>query len=286
MGNETYHTYFARRRDEDWEMIELYRFLNHKKDTKFKVLLLSFLQDYWQIDGIYVEGIEFRPIHGVNSEESVKIEVQPILESNTDMNQVQQLATDSSEISKRSANNDEGEKALSLNEVNEKKHLMLSAKEVLYDSSKVKCVKLFHLKPSEEPRFQEVIELLPQQVFSIKCKIQSQVLLPDTDYKCYLVFKLSEKCHGLHCPVKVKDVLHWKNKEIGILYFRTPSPWNIHNNSRVPQKREDGWMEVNVWKFNSTSELRNDYIPMHLKLIAYEGTMSGLIVGGLEIRPM
>ncbi|GKD68707.1 serine/threonine-protein kinase, active site protein, partial [Tanacetum coccineum] len=286
MGNETYHTYFATRRDEDWEMIELYRFLNHKKDTKFKVLLLSFLQDYWQRDGIYVEGIEFRPIHGMNSEESVKIEVQPILESNTDMNQVQQLATDSEIFSKRFANDGESEKVLSLNEVNEKKHLMLSAKEVLYDSSKVKCVKFFHLKPSEEPRFQEVIELLPQQVFSIKCKIQSQVLLPDTDYKCYLVFKLSEKCHGLHCPVKVKDVLHWKNKEIGILYFRTPSPWNIHNNSRIPQKREDGWMEVNVWKFNSTSELRNDYIPMHLKLIAYEGTMSGLIVGGLEIRPM
>ncbi|GKC42183.1 serine/threonine-protein kinase, active site protein, partial [Tanacetum coccineum] len=112
------------------------------------------------------------------------------------------------------------------------------------------------------------------------------MLLPDTNYTCYLVFKLSKKCHGLHCPVKVKDVLHWKNKVIGILYFRTPSPWNIHDNNQVPEKREDGWMEVIVWKFNSTSELRKDYIPMHLKLIAYEGTMSGLIVGGFEIRPI
>ena len=66
MGNETYHAYFARRRDEDWMMIELYRFLNHKKDTKFKVLLLSFLQDYCPRDGIYVEGIEFRPIHNAS----------------------------------------------------------------------------------------------------------------------------------------------------------------------------------------------------------------------------
>ncbi|PWA63849.1 serine/threonine-protein kinase, active site protein [Artemisia annua] len=204
----------------------------------------------------------------------------------SNMVQVQQLTTDSEEISKRSASDDEGEKALSLNEVNENKHLMLSAKEVLYDSSKVKCVKLFHLKPSEDPRFQEVIELLPRQVFSLKCKIQSQMSLLDTDYMCYLVFKLSEKCHGLHCPVKVKDVLHWKNKEMGILYFRTPSPWNIHDNHWVPKKREDGWLEVSVWKFNSTSDLRKDNIPMHLKLIAYEGTMSGLIVGGLEIRPV
>lgn len=66
MANEIYHTYFARRRDEDWMMIELYRFLNHENDTKFKVLLLSFLQDYCPRDGIYVEGIEFRPIHNAS----------------------------------------------------------------------------------------------------------------------------------------------------------------------------------------------------------------------------
>ncbi|GJV21858.1 serine/threonine-protein kinase, active site protein [Tanacetum coccineum] len=103
---------------------------------------------------------------------------------------------------------------------------------------------------------------------------------------CYLVFKLSEKCHGLHCPVKVRDLLHWKDKETVILYFRIPSPWNLHDNHRVPEKREDGWIEVLVWKFNSTSELRKDYIPMHLKLIAYEGTMSGLTVGSREVRPI
>ncbi|GKB01511.1 serine/threonine-protein kinase, active site protein [Tanacetum coccineum] len=284
MGKETLHAYFATWRDEDWMMVELCRFRNQKKDTNFEALLESFSRYFCKRNGIYIEGIEFRAIHDVNNEDSVKIEeVQQILESNTDMVQVQQRSTHSEEICNRPVNYDEGEKVLSLNEQNGKKHLMLSAKDFLHDTSDVKH---FLLKPSEEPRFQEVIELLPRQVFSIKCKIQSQMLLPDTNYTCYLVFKLSEKCHGLHCPVKVKDVLHWKNKDIGILYFRTPSPWNIHDNNRVPKKREDGWMEVTVWKFNSTSELRNDYIPMHLKLIAYEGTMSGLIVGGLEIRPV
>ena len=49
----------------------------------------------------------------MNNEESVKIEeVQQILESNTDMVQVQQRAIDSAEISKISANDDEGEKVL------------------------------------------------------------------------------------------------------------------------------------------------------------------------------
>ncbi|GJS97385.1 nucleoside phosphorylase [Tanacetum coccineum] len=156
MGKETLHAYFATWRDEEWMIIELCRFLNHKKDTNFEVLLESFSQYYCERNGIYIEGIEFRAIHDVNNEESVKIEeVQQILESNTDMVQVLQRATHSEEICNGSANDDEGEKALSLNEVNERKHLMLSAKEVLYDSSKVKCVKFFHLNPSEDPRFQK-----------------------------------------------------------------------------------------------------------------------------------
>lgn len=46
-----------------------------------------------------------------NNEESAKIEkVQQILELNTDIVHVKQLATDSEEISNRFANDDEGEK--------------------------------------------------------------------------------------------------------------------------------------------------------------------------------
>ena len=62
-------------------------------------------------------------------------------------------------------------------------------------------------------RFRDVIEVLPQQVFYLKCTIRSQMLSPDTEYVCYLVFKLSEKCQGLHCLVKVRDILHKENNE-------------------------------------------------------------------------
>lgn len=49
----------------------------------------------------------------MNNEDSVKIEeVQQILDSNTDMVQVQQRATRSEEICNRSTNDDEGEKVL------------------------------------------------------------------------------------------------------------------------------------------------------------------------------
>ncbi|KAJ9559394.1 hypothetical protein OSB04_014008 [Centaurea solstitialis] len=170
-----------------------------------------------------------------------------------------------------------------LGKMDGKKCHMLPAKVVLYNSSNDK---FFAQKPSTQSRFQEEIEVLRQQVLRIKCKIESQMLSPDTNYVCYLVFKLSEKCRGLHCPVKVRDQLHWKNKESEIVYFRSLSSWNLHDTDRIPEKREDGWMEINVWKFNSNDGIRHDCIPMNLKLISYEGTMSGLIVCGLEIRPL
>ncbi|KAJ9559397.1 hypothetical protein OSB04_014011 [Centaurea solstitialis] len=40
--------------------------------------------------------------------------------------------------------------------------------------------------------FEEVFEVLTQQVIVIKCKIECQMLSPDIDYACFLVFKLSE----------------------------------------------------------------------------------------------
>ncbi|CAH1429476.1 unnamed protein product [Lactuca virosa] len=137
-----------------------------------------------------------------------------------------------------------------------------------------------------ESRFSEVIELLPQQVFRINCKIENQMLSRDIEYVCYLVFKISKKCHGLHCPVKVRDLLHWSDEEAEILYFRTPRPWNLHDTNQAPKQRADGWMEVKAWKLNLNHEFKDDHFHVNLRLISYEGTMSGLIVCGLEFRPM
>lgn len=130
-----------------------------------------------------------------------------------------------------------------------------------------------------------MIELLPQHVFRINYKIQRQMLSQDTEYLCCLVFKLSEKCVGLHCPVMVRDLIRRNNKEAEVIYFRSPSPWNLHKNNSVPEQREDGWKEVKVWKFNS-GQLEYGHIHLNLKLMSYEGTMSGLIICGLEFRPM
>ncbi|MFS8026609.1 putative phloem protein [Helianthus anomalus] len=285
--NETLHAYFATWRKDKWMMVELYRFLN-KDGGDFEVLLESFSRCYCGTGPIYIEGIEFRAINNVTHEETEKSkDAQQMTRSNSSMGQKQQFPADNDETLELSENPNEASKLS-----NGKKHHMLSAKKVLYDSSNVK---LFKLKPSEQSRFGEVIEVLSQQVFRIKCKIESQILSPDTDYKCYLIFKLSEKCRGLHSPVnvrglhrpvKVEGQLQQSKKEAKAIYFRTPKEWNIHDINQVPKQREDGWMEVNVWKFNSKDQLRKDCIHLNLKLISYEGTMSGLIVCGLEFRPM
>ncbi|MFS7990815.1 putative phloem protein [Helianthus anomalus] len=167
--------------------------------------------------------------------------------------------------------------------MNGKKHLILSATDVLYNSPKLKS---FRFKSSADSRFQDVVELLPQQVFRMKYEIEIQRLSPSTEYTCYLVFKVSESSRGLHCPVKVRDLLNRKYKENQIIYFRCPTPLNQHDSFWVPTLRKDGWMEVMVWKFNSKyNKLGKNFIPMNLKLVTYEGTMSGLVICGLEFRP-
>ncbi|GJW92238.1 kinase-like domain, phloem protein 2-like protein [Tanacetum coccineum] len=280
-GHESMHAYFATWRDEQWMMIELHRFSNQNKDVVFEFLLESFSSYYCGDAAVYVEGIEFRPIDKVKHEEIGKLkEVQQVLKTDFNVDQVQLLPTNFEEIFKVCRNYDE---LFWLGEVDGKKLLVLSAKEALYKFSNVDT---FSSKPPAQSRFQEVIELLPQQVFHINCTIKSQMLSPDTEYVCNLLFKLSENCRGMHCPVKVRDVLHQENKEAEFLYFITPEPSNIHDITRVPKQREDGWMEIQLWKFNSAHEFKNDSLSMNMKFTSHEGTMSGLIICGLEFRPM
>ncbi|KAJ0485445.1 putative protein kinase RLK-Pelle-CR4L family [Helianthus annuus] len=284
MGNETLHAYFATWREDEWMTIELYRFMNHKESdtTDFEFLITSFSRCYCGNRAIFVEGIELRAINDVKPEESTLMEVQQVPQTTSHLDQLQPLPTydisfDICSIFSQTLLRLFGRR----NKAGQ--YYMLSAYEAFCDSFNAKR---FKLRPSTESRFPKVAELLSTHVFRIKCKIENKMLLQNIEYSCYLVFKLSEKCSGLHCPVIVRDLHQRKNKQSEVVYLRSPSSWNIENVNQVPQEREDGWMGVCVWKFKSSNELQNDCISVNLKFISYQGTMSGLIVCGLEFRPM
>ncbi|GJW17080.1 kinase-like domain, phloem protein 2-like protein [Tanacetum coccineum] len=72
----------------------------------------------------------------------------------------------------------------------------------------------------------------------------------------------------------------FKFSDVNLYSSRT----SIH--CRVPNQREDGWMEIQLWKFNSAHEFKDDSLSINMKFTSLEGTMSGLIVCGLEFRPV
>ncbi|GJX41179.1 phloem protein 2-like protein, partial [Tanacetum coccineum] len=152
---------------------------------------------------------------------------------------------------------DQGEKLFSVSKVSMKKCYMLSAKSVIHSSPNVKCSVTV---PRSQSRFAEVVEILSHYEFRIKCSIERELLSPNTNYGCFLVYKISEACRGLKGPVNLQ-------------YFK----W-------IPAEREDGWMEVIVWEIHSENGQIAEYIPMDMKLTNFEGILEWgrLYVGRLR----
>ncbi|KAL4592991.1 hypothetical protein LXL04_006002 [Taraxacum kok-saghyz] len=307
-SGETLNAYFATWKTGSNRLtIELFRFWNNKENIEFDVLLESFSRYYCGILGIFIEGIEFQAINNVNckdNEVSNDERNRGTLKPYSDINSVEKIAFDCQEIINRSENNvrntskvelyfllfkgiliDKGEKIFSLSKGSMKKCHMLPAKAVIYDHSDAKSYKR---KPQfqSRTRFGEIVEILSRHELRIKCDIERQMLSPDAVYACFLVFMLSENCSGLKCPVKARDLLPHKKERTKIICFTSPSIVNLDKIKWIPKQREDGWMEVIVWETISDMHNNDVHIPMDLKLISFEGTMSGLMICGIEFRPL
>ncbi|GJR74109.1 phloem protein 2-like protein [Tanacetum coccineum] len=268
IANEDLNSYVAERRDDGWIMIELCRFWNHNQITEFKVQLERFWGHPCGSGPIFVDGIEFRPIDNVECEESVDISIN----ADSSINWDQQSSSDFQEIMKRSQYD-----VLTMT----KQELdMLLSTGVLIDNGEK------NIPNTNLQQRLEVVELQRHQAFSIKCDIETQMLSPDTAYACYLVFQLPENSEGLMCPVKARDLLNKNNKDTTIIYLKAPGPVDLYRDKRVPENREDGWMEVRVWEFVYNNEIKDNYHPMELKLACLGGTMLGLIICGIEFRPI
>ncbi|GJX34030.1 phloem protein 2-like protein, partial [Tanacetum coccineum] len=247
IASEDLYSYVAVRRDDGWMMIELCRFGNHTKITEFKVDL----------------------------EESVGRSIN----ADSSINRDQQSSIDFQEITKRSQydvltiTKQELDNFLSTGVLidNGKKG---GSTPVSHPTSSAPDAEYSKCQPSATSRFEEVVKLQRHQAFSINCNIETIMLSPDTAYACYLVFQHPENIEGLKCPVKVRDLLNKNNKESTIIYLKTPFPVDLYRYKRVPENREDGWMEVTVWEFVYNNEIKDNYIPMKLKLACLGGTMS------------
>lgn len=158
----------------------------------------------------------------------------------------------------------------------------------------------------------------PVLSFSIVCKIRSQILTPQTEYASYLVYKISASNFSrvssplakisasdsrFDTPVKVKekDYLssHLDVTDFWYIFLQSPQTPFIrqkdNENSHtpltrpkikgLPSMRNDGWMEVQIWKFRTGSTTKT--VSMHIDLISsFMRPLNGLIVQGIDFKPL
>ncbi|CAK9154655.1 unnamed protein product [Ilex paraguariensis] len=151
-----------------------------------------------------------------------------------------------------------------------------------------------------ESRFPEVAELLRVCWLAIGGKMQTQMLSPKTTYAAYLVFKLAEWNHGLDVPSKASVGFVAEGQEGAedsnhtvYLKLATDRPQPLRGlrrraarqpNGRLPQKRVDGWMEIELGEFFNDLGDEGE-VEMQLNETQQGHWKTGLIVEGIELRP-
>ncbi|XP_047078375.1 F-box protein PP2-B10-like [Lolium rigidum] len=166
--------------------------------------------------------------------------------------------------------------------------------------------------PLADSRFSEGAQLRDVCWFEIRGKIQSKMLSEDTTYAAYIVFKLEERSIGLDYPAQEASVSvggtsltrkvcfhgYDDDGEAGgvpenyrpIMFppqqrvrRRNGRPVPHGENVGQPQKRADGWMELELGEFfNEGGE--DGEVSFSLMEIKGGHWKSGLIVQGIEVR--
>ncbi|KAD6453721.1 hypothetical protein E3N88_08427 [Mikania micrantha] len=253
-------------------------------------------------DLIEVEGIEFRPLEKVEH----KDENQTISDSDayceekfpTDYEDIMKWSTDIMQwttkneaysIIRKGFLIDDGEKWFSLDKNGKKCHMLSAAYIESWNEDQLSL---------SGSRFKEAT-LLSLSRFTIHCGIRSNLLSPQTTYATYLVYKyLPENQSRFEGPVEVSETFgsdhnHW------YIYLVSPTTPVIRPNANqnthnpvyrpkikgIPQQRNDGWMEVQIWEFQTAATI--EMIHMNLQLTPCGATrFVGLVIQGFEVRPI
>ncbi|KAI7743870.1 hypothetical protein M8C21_030319 [Ambrosia artemisiifolia] len=293
-------SYLAAERGDEWYMVELYQFTSDQRIVNLEIQFRDPCVD------IEIEGIEFRPLE--KEDENVTLKVQPILDS--DSNWEDKVPIDYEDIIKLSKNSmqwttkkelysifrkgfliNDGQEWFSLDKTGKKCH-MLSAR--MASTQQMQCL---YYQPLPESRFGEVVELMDWE-FKIITEINHQLVSSNTTYASYLVYKLPRQHPRYEAPVKVMDE-ELSSDHIWFIFFVSPqtpvirpmigqnthNPLNRPKIKDLPQQRNDGWMEVKIWEFQTATTTK--MIPMRLKFNSCGSEPPNwLLIQGVEFRPI
>ncbi|KAK1417803.1 hypothetical protein QVD17_26937 [Tagetes erecta] len=302
---KTLMSYLGCEREDGWWTCELYQFTSDHSTIDLEIIFEGFYGTYHLME---VEGIEFRPLEKVEHKNEM-LGMQPMLDANWE----EKLPTNYEHMMKWSKKSlqwttkkeaysiickgfliNDGQEWFCLDNNGKKCYMILATmacKRVLYE--------YYHALSLPESRFGVALECAAWSL-NIVCKIRSQLLSPETAYASYLVYKLPQVKSLLEAPMLVKGEEYLGSDYNWYIYLVSPqtpvirpeagqkthNPLDRPKIKGVPRERNDGWMEVLIWEFQ-TPCITTKTIDMHLQLTSCGNkNFSRLIIQGVEFRPI
>ncbi|KAL7602472.1 hypothetical protein Lser_V15G22814 [Lactuca serriola] len=300
--------YLADTRRDGWLTAELYQFTSDNRNVDLEITFKCWNE-------LLVEGIEFQPVEIVSQQilEHQVLEDKREVDMQEDMSHLdaywkEKLPSDYENIIKWSKDKlhwktkkelysilykgfpiqIEGEEWFSLDK-DGKQCLMIPATVALKR-------KKWSWRSLPESRFEEVA-FDPTWSFTIRCTT-SNMLLAQTCYGAYLVYKLQENHSGFERPLMVSMTSHFFDTLMISRYIYLISPQtpvikrkayeNTHNPLNrpkikgLPQQRKDGWIEVQIDE--QLTQTPSSFVRLAVN-IPLNQSLKGLIVQGIEFRP-
>ncbi|KAL7619154.1 putative F-box protein PP2-B12 [Lactuca sativa] len=193
---------------------------------------------------------------------------------------------------------DDGNLSFYLNKKNGKKCFMLGAHalSIAWQDTLV----FWRWRSLTESRFSKVAELLAVCWLEIKGNFRTKMLTSATSYAAYLVYNIGEISHGLDFTGKTL-VRHVGGDDddddvAKTVYLKPPKTGGgLQDGCRDgevmmmgggPQRRVDGWMEIELGRFYNGENAIDDEVEMCFMETRQLHWKSGLIVEGIDIRPI
>ncbi|CAN0921570.1 F-box protein PP2-B15 [Linum grandiflorum] len=154
-----------------------------------------------------------------------------------------------------------------------------------------------------ESKFPEVAMLRTMSWLEIDGQINTRMLTQNTKYGAYLLIKITDRSYSLDSMASEVSIQVGGNEVCsGTAYLRCKQNGNDTvsmmerlmskstvvasgggGEGRLPEEREDGWLEVEIGEFYSGE--RDEEVKMSLKEVKGYHLKGGLVVHGIEVRP-